>query len=140
MDCDRLVDNSLGGYIDSPVKISVHGGSAGAAGENTLRLAIGLGDKAAGRAGTGSVPGIHLDNRDTCYFCFVLDKAVQLAETPTAESLSVGPAKPCPGAYALQVFQGDSTLRVFGHSNDFFADAMVKHLYENEIFFADFFR
>ncbi len=80
---------------------------------------------AANVALTGSIPWVNKDHGDAFNFCFVVDKCVQLKESPISKALSVCLSKPCPRRNTFELFQGNPSVRVFGYRDNFFGNTVV---------------
>lgn len=75
--------------------------------------------------GTARISGVDAYDRDTEQLRLVLDEPAQLREAPSAHPGSLAFPEPCSRTNALEFFQGNSTLRVFGQLHDAFADAVI---------------
>lgn len=139
-DCDGQVDEAaLKRNIACGVYVRIGGKAAVYTGEKRLRLSVRLGDESTGGTGSACVFGVNEDNRDAGELGFVFDKAVQLPESPAAESLPVGPSDRLPGADALQIFKDNGPLCAFGLRHDSLADLMIDVFSKAGLFLGDLF-
>ncbi len=74
---------------------------------------------------SGSVSGIDKENRNSGELRFVLDKAPKLRERPTMQRAPLAASSRNPLANALQVFEGNATIRVLRLAHDALGDCMV---------------
>lgn len=123
----RRIDRRLGEATDVPrrIHIRVVGVPTGHAAELCLRWAvacIGVSTDCAHLAGVGRVDA---NDIDACLYGLVFDKCAQLAKCPATHPRSLCPAKPCPVADALEVFQGNAACGVFGLGNERFRNTVV---------------
>ena len=130
--CRSLISNVrvwpvYGGPADilRSVEISVRRVRTFYAEEQALSRTIGLIDATARRAGSGGIAGVYEDDRDTCQPRLVFDKGAKLEERPRVLDASLCLTNSCPGADALQVFQGDAASGVFGLRNQLLGNAVV---------------
>ena len=97
--------------------------TTGITGEQALRLSIGLRDMAAFATGSGGVPRIYRNDRDTCELGFVFNILSQLKKSPLPESVSIRPSNRDPKAF--KVFKTYSPSGVFSDRDNSFTDCMI---------------
>src|SRR3990167_4073587 len=102
-----------------------------------LASTVGLLAVAALATGATRVARIDRDDAHARELRFVLDKAAQLGETPTALSSALTPPNRGPRSNVRQVFQRNSPRRVFGGQNDLLTDPAVLVAAESRLLLAD---
>lgn len=101
------------------VDIRMIGMSADAAQEFGLRTTISRLNMTANRAALARIARVYQNDRYPGHARLVLDELAQLSETPIAASGSFRFASnPGPRANAIQVFDGNSSVRAFGQRNE----------------------
>lgn len=125
MDCDRPVYFGPFGNIDRRIEVGVKSGTTVPAGEQALRLPVGLCYMAADVALPASIPWINKDHRNPGQFRLVANESIQLKERPISKALPVGLSEPCPRGYTPELFKGYSSVCAFGCRDNFFGNAVV---------------
>jgi hypothetical protein len=94
--------------------------------KDRLRRSVGIRGVPALGAFPARVARVNEEHGHTGTFCLVLDKRPQLAKRPARELSALLPShSPRLQAYALEVFEGNSSLRAFGKPNKLFANDVV---------------
>jgi hypothetical protein len=102
-------------------------------GEKTLTLPVLFIDVATLRAGTGGVPGIHENHRDTRSFRLA-DKRPELGKRPGRESGAPATSNRYPHADARKVLKGYRARCAFRLRHNLFADTVVHILGKPRLF------
>ena len=139
VDCDRPVYFGPFGNVDRRVDVGVKSGTTVPAGEQALRLPVGLCNMAADVALPAGISRVNKDHRNPSQFRLVADKSIQLKESPISKALSIGPSEPCPRGYAPELFKGYSPFRVFGCRDNFLGNTVVDVALKSRLPVADFF-
>lgn len=93
--------------------------------ENGLGFAILLGAISTCGAGTRGISGVNKVDRNTGKHGLIFNKLSQLGKGPGMERCALRLSSPRPRADALQIFQGNGTLRAFGFRNDFLGENVI---------------
>lgn len=99
--------------------------AAAGAGENGLIGSIQLVDVSTDGTGPAGVSWVHENDFNPCHPGFVRDELSQLIERPRGELASLRPSSPNPGAYVLQILQGNPSPGAFGLRNQSLGNGMV---------------
>jgi len=104
--------------------------SAPNTGELSLRLPIALINTTTDRTGARRIRWVHEDHGNTGKRGLVFDKLAKLCKCPAIVCGSLRLANSSPRAYAAQVFEGNSSVRVLSLSHNSLAEAVVDILRE----------
>jgi len=127
---NRLVDFSPESYIHSSYVVSRTSESALSTLEFISCRSIVLRDMSAGWAGSGSVPRVYQDQRDTSDLSFVVHKHPQKSEIPSMQATTLSLPNRDSVSNALKILKGYRSKSVFGFRNKLLRDAMVNVLRE----------
>jgi len=121
----RPIDCGPGSDIPSRNKVCKTSVSAGSTAEAVATTTIRAGDMPAEWACLARVSRIDENNRDSSPLCLVLDKGLELVETPIGQSWSLSARGRYPRADILEVFKSNRSVGAFRLVHNGFRNAVV---------------
>jgi hypothetical protein len=128
---NRLVDSSPKRDIDRCDVVGRTSESARLTSKPISRRPVSLRDMPARRTRSGSVTRIDEYHRYSDDLGFVFDEGSEKVEVPSMQVATLSLVNRYPRSYALEIFEGDRSLGVFGFRNQLLGNAVVHILRES---------